>query len=134
MAVEKIIVATKKFNNNWWSIIDNNGREISISTINKKSQAAENQKIHGILVNANPGDEISIDVRDWQGKFYGNDPKEGGGAGGKGFVPKNQAREAALSAAIAAGNALSLQKDVSLDEFKKFATGVHEWIMSQSDK
>lgn len=132
MAVEKIILATKKFSNNWWTITDNNGREINISTINKKTQAAENQKLNGVLVNANSGDEVEIDVRDWQGKLYGNDPKSGGAAG-KTFTPKDKSFEAGLYAAQAVGQMLALtSKDITTDQFDKFFDHIHAKIMSKA--
>lgn len=139
MATEKLILANKKFSNNWWTITDNNGREISIGTVNKKSQAPENQKLAALLINAEIGSEVEVDIREWKNaeseiKLFGNDPKSAGFSGGtKSFTPKNQAREAALSAAQATGNALALQKDITLDKFKEFAEGVHAWIMLKSD-
>lgn len=131
MAVEKIILASKDFKNNWWTVSDNNGRVINISTINKKSQQAENQKLASILANANPGDEIEIDIRLWEGKFYGNDPKSGGGTG-KSFTPADKSFQAAIAASQAVGQMLALtSKDITTDQFDKLFEHIHAKIMSK---
>lgn len=132
MAIEKVILAEKKFSNNWWSIKDNLGREISIGTINKKTSAAENQKLNSILVNANAGDEIEIDVRDWQGKFYGNDPKgAGSGVGTKSFTPADKSFQSALSSAQAASTLLSLTKDVTFEKWNDMFEKIHAAVLSK---
>lgn len=131
MAVEKVIVAAKEFKNNWWSVTENTGRVINISTINKKSQQAENQKLAGILANINVGEEVEIDVRPWEGKFYGNDPKSGGAGGAKSFTPADKSFSSAQYAAQAAGSMLALQKDVTFAKFEELANQIHTWILSK---
>lgn len=133
MAVEKVILATKKFSNNWWTISDNNGREINIGTINKKTQAAENQKLNTVLVNANPGDELDVDLRDWQGKLYGNDPKAAGNgfSGSKPFTPADKGFTAANSAAVAASQIMALQKDATYEKWAEMAEKMQAWILSK---
>lgn len=137
MAVEKVILASKKFNNNWWTITDNTGREISIGTINKKSSAAENQKLNALLVNAEIGSEIDVDIREWKNadnevKLFGNDPKSGGGSGGgKSFTPADKSFQSGIAAAQAASTLLSLGKDNNFEKWNEMFEKIHAAILSK---
>lgn len=130
MAVEKVLIATVKFANNWFTVTDNNGREVNVGTVDKKTQAAQNPKLKAILENAKAGDEVEIDVRDWQGKFYGNDPKSAG-SGGKSFTLADKSFDAGKVAAQATGSLLALQKDITFEKFEEMANKIHSWILSK---
>ncbi len=132
MAVEKVIIASCKFANNWFNIVDNNNREISVGTVNKKSGQAENQKLKSILENVKAGDEVEMDLRDWQGKWFANDPKGAGSGGGvKTFTPADKSFQAALAAGPAASALLSLSKEATFEKWNEMFEKIHAAILAK---
>src|SRR4051812_4331409 len=123
--------------NGWYNLTDDKGRQISVSTAEKGTSNPINQKLVEVLKNAKDGDIIEMDVREWQGKYYGNEVKAGGGnggGGGKGFAPKDKSFDAAIAAANAAGGMLSLTKEATTDQFDKLFEHIHTKIMSKQSK
>jgi diacylglycerol kinase family enzyme len=117
-------------------LTDDKGRQISVSTAEKGTSNPINQKLAEALKTAKEGDVIEMDVREWQGKYFGNEMKAGGGGGGGkgGFTPKDKSFDAAIAAANAAGGMLSLTKDATTDQFDKFFEHIHTKIMSKQTK
>lgn len=137
MAKESVkIVGDVVSKNGWWNLTDDKGRAISVSTAEKGTSNPINQKLSEALSKAKDGDVIEMDVREWQGKYFGNEVKAGGGGGGaKGtFVPKDKSFDAAVAAANAAGGMLSLTKDATTDQFDKLFEHIHTKIMSKQTK
>lgn len=126
MATKTIIISEIKSNDKFINVKDNSGIEYGIS---REKSPNLTKTVESLKV----GDELTGDYFLWKDKHYLSDIKSGGEKGtGKSFAPKNHAREAAFYAAQAAGSTLALQKDVTLDKFKEYANGIHEWIMSKT--
>jgi hypothetical protein len=130
--MSKVIIATAKQNNDWYNVTDNTGREINISLKDKKSGNPVNQKLKAALDAIKAGDEVEIDVREWQGKFYGNEPKSA--AAGKKFVAADKSFDAAKTAALACA---TLYANKTQDEVKNLPAtfeAIHKLIMSKVTK
>jgi hypothetical protein len=132
MATEKVTIVTCVFKNNWFNIRDNKDREISVGTVDKKTGGPVNQKLTALLNSAQEGIEVEMDLRDWQGKWFGNDVKAAGsGFGGKSFTPADKSFDAAKIAVQAAATFHSLDKDRNVEKVKEDAENLHAWIMSK---
>lgn len=133
MGVEKVKIASISFKNNWYNLKDAAGRDISVGLMDKQSNPI-NPKLKGILENAKEGDEVEMDLRDWNGKFFGNDVKAVG-AGGKSFAPKDKSFDAALAAAQAVGSMLGgRETPITPAGFDNLFEHVHKAIMGKITK
>ena len=139
MGVEKVIISSIKFSNNWFSISDNLGREISVGTVDKKTNNPVNPKLTKTLQASNAGDEVEIDIREWKNsdneiKLFGNDPKSSGsgfGGSNKSFTPADKSFQSALAAAQAASTLLSLGKENNFEKWNETFEKIHAAILSK---
>ncbi len=109
--MSKVIIATAKQNNDWYNVTDNTGREISVSLKSKEGKL-QNQKLKAVLDTVKPGEEVEMEVKDWKGKWFGNEPKSFNGAGKK-FAPADRSFDAAKTAALAVATLYANKTDVS---------------------
>ena len=134
MATEKIKIASIGFKNNWYNLKDSTGRDISVGLVDKEGKAI-NPKLKGILENTKEGDEVEMDLREWNGKYFGNDIKAAGAGGAKSFAPKDKSFEAALAAAQAVGSMLGGRETaITPSGFDTLFEHVHAKIMSKASK
>jgi hypothetical protein len=132
MGVEKVKIASISFKYNWYTVKDSTGREISIPIVHKE-KGAVNPKLTVTLAATKEGDEVELDTREHEGKWYGNDPKAGGN-GAKSFAPKDKSFEAAIAAAKSTGSMLAGRSEISPAAFNTLFEHVHKQIMSKVTK
>lgn len=133
----KVILADIKVNGDWINLKDNNNREISVSTKDRKTGNPINQKLKATLLNAKSGDEVEMDVREWKDKdnvtkYFGNEAKDGGS--GKKFTPKDKSFEAAQTAALACATLYANKTAEEQKNFPKTFENIHKMIMDKATK
>lgn len=126
----KVIIATVKVNGDWINLTDNNGKEISVSTKDKKTSNPVNQKLKAILTSPSfkEGTEVEMDVKEWQGKFFGNESRD---FKAKSFTPKDKSFEAAQTAAMACATLFATKTAEEIKTLPKVFETIHALIMTK---
>lgn len=128
----KVIIATVKVNGDWINLTDNTGKAISVSTKDKKSGNPVNQTLKTILTDPNfkQGSEVEMDVKEWEGKFFGNEVKAAN-KGGKSFTPKDKSFEAAQTAALACATLYANKTGEDVAKLPATFEIIHKLIMGK---
>lgn len=127
----KVIIADVKVNGDWINLKDNAGKEISVSTKSKEGNAI-NQTLKATLTSPNfkNGDEVEMEVKEWKGKWFGNEPKSGAGKG-KSFTPKDKSFEAAQTAALACATLYANKTGEEVAKLPATFEVIHKLIMGK---
>ncbi len=123
MAQKTIIIASITDKNNWYNIVTNENKEVSV-------MQTKCPKLTAILKDAKEGSEITGNYVEKDGKAYLWDLDEKKGGGGKVFT-SDKKFDAAKSAAQAAASLLSLTKEPTTEQFDKWFQHIHTQICSK---
>lgn len=122
MANEKVKIKKLTDSNDWFNLVDENGREIGV---NKGKAPA----ISKLLSSAKEGDVIEMNVTPKNGKHYGWDIKE---TDKKKGAPRDIGRETMLDCIGHSCNFYSLKKESTEDQVIAFANKLFDEAMKKS--
>lgn len=127
MPTTKIIIGTikKSANNDWFNIVTNDGKEVSVNI-------PKCPKLTAKLNSAISGDEIEGNLVVKNDKIFMWDPNESSGAKGKTFTPADKSFDAAKTAALAVATLFANKADVAT--LPKVFETLHGLIMSKVTK